>query len=196
MKLSVIIAIIHMTVGVIIKAFNSLYFKKKLDFYFEFIPQFIFLFLLFGYMDFLIVLKWLTDWNGNRNPPPSIISTMMNIGLKMGKTVTFCFILVGNWHNRWSDKHVGWKGQHISRFHSTLYSTNLLNLRSNDANSQTLHRNQKAQAKTTKEKPFNGRRRNGKPDVDLKRPPSPVEPFWAIKIRQASFRRRTWRYLT
>ncbi len=87
MKVSVIIAILHMTVGVIIKAFNSLYFKKKLDFFFEFIPQFIFLFLLFGYMDFLIVFKWLTDWNGNKNPPPSIISTMMNIGLKLGKTV-------------------------------------------------------------------------------------------------------------
>lgn len=90
MKISVVIAIIHMTVGVVMKAFNSLYFKKKIDFYFEFIPQFIFLFLLFGYMDFLIVFKWLTDWKGNRNPPPSIISTMMNIGLKMGQTVIYC----------------------------------------------------------------------------------------------------------
>jgi len=57
MKIAVVIAIIHMTVGVIIKAFNSIYFKRKLDFYFEFIPQFIFLFLLFGYMDVLIILK-------------------------------------------------------------------------------------------------------------------------------------------
>lgn len=90
MKVSVIIAILHMTVGVIIKAFNSLYFKKKLDFFFEFIPQFIFLFLLFGYMDFLIVFKWLTVWDlrpESNKPPPSIISTMMNIGLKLGKTV-------------------------------------------------------------------------------------------------------------
>ena len=53
-----------MTVGVIIKAFNSIYFKRRLDFYFEFIPQFIFLVLLFGYMDFLIVLKWLKNWSG------------------------------------------------------------------------------------------------------------------------------------
>jgi len=97
MKISVIIAIIHMTVGVIIKAFNSVYFKKKLDFYFEFIPQFIFLFLLFGYMDFLVVFKWLKNWDVKEisplpHPsPPSIISTMMNIGLKLGKTVNFCF---------------------------------------------------------------------------------------------------------
>lgn len=83
MKISVIIAIIHMTLGVIIKAFNSIYFKRKLDLYFEFIPQFIFLFLLFGYMDLLIVFKWLKYWPEN-NWAPSIISTMMNIGLKLG----------------------------------------------------------------------------------------------------------------
>jgi V-type H+-transporting ATPase subunit a len=63
MKISVIIAIVHMTLGVIIKAYNSIYFKKKLDFYFEFIPQFLFLFLLFGYMDFLIIFKWLKLWD-------------------------------------------------------------------------------------------------------------------------------------
>lgn len=93
MKISVIIAIIHMTLGVCIKAFNSLYFKKKLDFYFEFIPQFIFLVILFGYMDFLIIFKWLKFWDERVDliPPqqwaPSIISTMMNIGLNLGKTV-------------------------------------------------------------------------------------------------------------
>lgn len=34
MKISVIIAIIHMTMGIIVKAFNSRYFRKSLDFYF------------------------------------------------------------------------------------------------------------------------------------------------------------------
>jgi V-type H+-transporting ATPase subunit a len=34
MKISVIIAIVHMTIGIIIKAFNTKFFKKKLDFYF------------------------------------------------------------------------------------------------------------------------------------------------------------------
>ena len=63
MKISVIIAIIHMTMGIVVKAFNSRYFKKSLDFYCEFIPQFIFMVALFGYMDFLIVFKWATDWH-------------------------------------------------------------------------------------------------------------------------------------
>lgn len=34
MKISVIIAIVHMTFGIIMKAINSLNFKKKIDFYF------------------------------------------------------------------------------------------------------------------------------------------------------------------
>lgn len=52
-----------MTFGIVVKALNSLYFKKKLDFYFEFIPQIIFMVILFGYMDFLIIFKWLKPWD-------------------------------------------------------------------------------------------------------------------------------------
>ncbi len=63
MKISVIIAIVHMTFGIVVKAYNSLYFKKKLDFFFEFIPQVIFMVILFGYMDFLIIFKWLKPWD-------------------------------------------------------------------------------------------------------------------------------------
>ena len=87
MKISVIIAVIHMTLGIIIKAFNAVYFKRTIELIFEFIPQIIFMVLLFGYMDFLIVFKWLKPWNEGENPErwaPSIINTMMNIGLKLG----------------------------------------------------------------------------------------------------------------
>jgi hypothetical protein len=40
-------------------------------------------------MDFLIVFKWLKFWDpeDKLHPPPSIISTMMDIGLKVGSTV-------------------------------------------------------------------------------------------------------------
>lgn len=63
MKLAVIIGVIHMTLGICVKAANSLYFKKKIDFWFEFVPQIVFMVILFGYMDFLIVFKWLKNWN-------------------------------------------------------------------------------------------------------------------------------------
>lgn len=86
MKLSVIIGVIHMTFGIALKAVNSLYFKKTLDFYFEFIPQIIFMVLLFGYMDFLIVFKWLKYWE-DTSKAPSIINTLINLPLKLGKTV-------------------------------------------------------------------------------------------------------------
>ena len=62
MKISVIIAVIHMTLGIFVKASNNLHFSKWLDFICEFIPQLLFMVLLFGYMDFLIVFKWLENW--------------------------------------------------------------------------------------------------------------------------------------
>lgn len=41
-------------------------------------------------MDFLIVYKWLKPWDITSttivHPPPSIISTMMDIGLQVGST--------------------------------------------------------------------------------------------------------------
>lgn len=76
-----------MIVGVLVKANNAIYFRKWLDFFFQFIPQLLFLILLFGYMDFLIIYKWLTDWGYYNPAAPSIITTMINMPLKMGQTV-------------------------------------------------------------------------------------------------------------
>jgi len=90
MKISVIIAVVHMTLGVFIKASNTLYHCQMIDFFFSFIPQLIFLLLLFGYMDFLIIYKWNVDWDYSNVPPPSVITTMINMPLKMGKTVKNC----------------------------------------------------------------------------------------------------------
>lgn len=63
MKIAVIIAIIHMVLGVVMKLFNAKYFRRNLEIIFEFIPQILFLGLLFGYMDFLIIFKWLKPWD-------------------------------------------------------------------------------------------------------------------------------------
>jgi len=38
MKTAVIFAIVQMSLGILMKGFNSLYFKNFLDFFFEFIP--------------------------------------------------------------------------------------------------------------------------------------------------------------
>jgi len=87
MKISVIIGVTHMTLGVFVKASNALYFRKYIDFFFEFIPQLLFMVLMFGYMDFLIVYKWLQDWGYYSATAPSIITTMINLPLRFGQTV-------------------------------------------------------------------------------------------------------------
>lgn len=90
MKISVIIAVVHMTFGVLIKASNSLHFGKLIDFFFEFVPQIAFMLLLFGYMDFLIIYKWTIDYSADTSIAPSIITTMINMPLKLGKTTDCC----------------------------------------------------------------------------------------------------------
>lgn len=62
MKISVIIAVIHMTLGLVLKAINQIYSKKYLFALMETLPQLIFFILFFGYMDFLIIYKWIHQW--------------------------------------------------------------------------------------------------------------------------------------
>ena len=67
--------------GVIMKGLNARYFKKIEDFYFEFIPQIIFMLLTFGWMDAMIFIKWSTVPGHN---PPSLITTFMDMALSLG----------------------------------------------------------------------------------------------------------------
>ena len=62
MKIAVILGVLQMSLGVFMKAFNAAYFKNWLDFKHEFLPQITLLLVLFGYMDALIILKWLTNY--------------------------------------------------------------------------------------------------------------------------------------
>ena len=84
MKLSVIIGVIQMTLGIILRGLNNLFFEDYLGFFFEFIPQIIFMLLLFGYMIALIFIKWGTDYSKNTANAPSIITILMNLALNHG----------------------------------------------------------------------------------------------------------------
>lgn len=84
MKWSVVIGVLQMTMGIILKGMNNLYFNNKIGFYFEFIPQLIFMTSIFGYMIVLIYIKWATNWIGREYMAPSIITTLMGIALKNG----------------------------------------------------------------------------------------------------------------
>jgi len=53
-----------MVVGLFLKLLNGIYFRQELDIFFEFIPQFLFMMSIFGYLVFMIFLKWSTDYMG------------------------------------------------------------------------------------------------------------------------------------
>ena len=72
-----------MSLGICLKAVNSIRLRKPLDFFFEFIPQFILFGSIFGYMVTLIIVKWLTKFQ-NTFLAPSIITYMIDMFLKFG----------------------------------------------------------------------------------------------------------------
>lgn len=86
MKCSVIIGVAQMLVGVGFSFLNHRYFKDEMQIKFRFIPEIVFLTCTFGYMCFLIILKWCTTWE-NTHDAPSLLETMTNFFLAPG-TVT------------------------------------------------------------------------------------------------------------
>lgn len=76
MKLSIVLGVTHMMVGILMKGLNSFYFSNYVDFIFEFVPQFLFMSCTFGYMVFCIMIKWLTNWEGK--DAPNIINIFIN----------------------------------------------------------------------------------------------------------------------
>ncbi|KAH6820350.1 vacuolar proton ATPase A3 [Perilla frutescens var. hirtella] len=60
MKMSILIGVAQMNLGIILSYFNALFFKNSINTWFQFIPQMIFLNSLFGYLSVLIIIKWCT----------------------------------------------------------------------------------------------------------------------------------------
>ena len=85
MKISVILAIAHMSLGIVQKGLNAIYFKDMPKLLHEFLPQLILLLAVFGYMDFLIIVKWFTNYEGHTSQAPSIIVTIVNFFLNGGE---------------------------------------------------------------------------------------------------------------
>lgn len=88
MKLSIVVGVVHMILGICLKIMNTIYFRKMVDLLCEAIPQLIFFLCTFGYMVFCIVLKWLIDW-GDGSKAPSIIAIFINLGKTQPGEVLF-----------------------------------------------------------------------------------------------------------
>ena len=100
MKLSVILGVFQMVIGIILKGINCIFEGDFVELIFVFFPQIILMLILFGYMDFLIFVKWSTEYppektvtleDGQQHSinantyAPDIKSYLMNIFLHFGK---------------------------------------------------------------------------------------------------------------
>lgn len=80
MKLSIVIAILHMNLGICLGGVNFVLESDWTGFFCRFVPQFLFFNALFGYMCGLIVWKWVAPAVIDR----SILNTFINMLMKMG----------------------------------------------------------------------------------------------------------------
>jgi V-type H+-transporting ATPase subunit a len=85
MKLSVILGVSHMVLGIILKGLNALFECDLIELLFIFFPEIILMLILFGYMDFLIFVKWSIDYKDKESRAPDIKSFLMSIVLKFGE---------------------------------------------------------------------------------------------------------------
>ena len=79
MKISVILGVLQMLFGVALSIFNHIHFGKWISVFFEFIPQVIFMLAIFGYMNFMIVYKWIMYDSSTSGCAPSILITLINM---------------------------------------------------------------------------------------------------------------------
>jgi len=77
MKLSIILGLTQMLLGIVLKALNAKHFGKTYDIWFEFVPMFAFMNAIFGYMVFLIFYKWCDPYPNM----PSILNLMIQMFL-------------------------------------------------------------------------------------------------------------------
>lgn len=87
MKFSIIIGIVHMLLGVFLSAVNYIHFRRFSSVILEFLPQLLFLCLLFLYLCFMMIWKWLY-FSPKLDPPyspgcaPSVLIYFINMFLQ------------------------------------------------------------------------------------------------------------------
>ncbi|XP_030369906.1 V-type proton ATPase 116 kDa subunit a [Scaptodrosophila lebanonensis] len=87
MKLSIITGVLHMVFGVCMSVVNYTHFKRYSSIFLEFLPQILFLLLLFGYMVFMMFFKWIrytanTDYQPDTpGCAPSVLIMFINMML-------------------------------------------------------------------------------------------------------------------
>ena len=84
MKVALILGVLQMTLGIILKGCNDAYNHRCIDFTFEFIPQLVMFMCLFGFMDLMVIKKWLSDYSEDTSKAPAIINAMLDMAMNGG----------------------------------------------------------------------------------------------------------------
>nr|XP_033334733.1 V-type proton ATPase 116 kDa subunit a [Megalopta genalis]XP_033334735.1 V-type proton ATPase 116 kDa subunit a [Megalopta genalis] len=96
MKLSIIFGVVHMIFGVCMSVCNIMYFKKYPSLFLEFLPQLLFLIVLFFYLVVLMFVKWVlysASERASRFGPrcaPSVLITFINMILQGHTKIVDC----------------------------------------------------------------------------------------------------------
>lgn len=103
MKTSVILGVFQMSLGICMRGANAIYFRRWVDFFFEFLPMLLMMLALFGFMDLMIIMKWLTNWNETPEMnmlSPSIITAMITMCIQVGNNTSRELSIVGDWETQ------------------------------------------------------------------------------------------------
>jgi len=77
MKISVILGVSQMIVGLLLRFANAIHNNSPVDLVFECVPMMLFMVCFFGFMDYMILYKWVTPMPN----PPSIINSLIAMAM-------------------------------------------------------------------------------------------------------------------